>query len=105
MLQKLQAINVNGFHIILGPLSAHSESRSADGVTRGGYSFIDANGIIQTVHYVADATHGFRVAASNIPVDVNHARAHAAPPAPTVVDKVIVKAVVPNEYYKHEIVY
>lgn len=58
----------------VGPHSAHSESRSEDGVTRGGYSYIDANGKLQNVHYIADATHGFRVAASNIPVDPNHSR-------------------------------
>lgn len=86
-------------------MSAHSESRSADGVTRGGYSYIDANGIIQTVHYVADALNGFRVAASNIPVDVNHARGHARAPAPVASDKIIVRARTPNEYYKQEIVY
>nr|CAH7746160.1 unnamed protein product [Callosobruchus chinensis] len=56
----------------VGPLRSHSESRTADGVTRGGYSYIDANGIIQTVHYVADAVHGFRVAASNLPIDIHH---------------------------------
>ncbi|XP_072391642.1 uncharacterized protein [Diabrotica undecimpunctata] len=58
----------------VGPHSSHSESRSEDGVTRGGYSYIDANGILQTVHYIADAEHGFRVAASNIPVDPYHAK-------------------------------
>lgn len=52
-----------------GPLSSKSESRSADGVTRGGYSYIDANGILQTVHYVSDPVNGFRVAATNLPVD------------------------------------
>lgn len=91
--------------MVSGPLSAHSESRSPDGVTRGGYSYIDANGIIQNVHYITDATHGFRVAASNIPVDVNHARAHSVPQAPAPLGKVIVKAVVPNEHYNTDIVY
>lgn len=88
-------------------MSAHSETRSPDGVTKGGYSYIDANGIIQTVHYTADAVNGFRVAASNIPVDVNHARAHATPssPAHELNDKVIVKAVVPTNHYSAEIIY
>ncbi|XP_057651811.1 uncharacterized protein LOC130891220 isoform X1 [Diorhabda carinulata] len=58
----------------VGPHSAHSESRSEDGVTRGGYSYIDANGRLQNVHYIADANHGFRVAASNLPVDPHHSR-------------------------------
>ncbi|CAG7697511.1 unnamed protein product [Allacma fusca] len=50
-----------------GP-SAKSEVRTADGVTRGGYSYIDANGIVQQVQYVADPVNGFRVAATNLPV-------------------------------------
>lgn len=50
-----------------GPLSSKSETKSADGVTRGGYSYIDANGILQTVHYVSDPVNGFRVAATNLP--------------------------------------
>ncbi|XP_074031282.1 uncharacterized protein [Leptinotarsa decemlineata] len=88
-----------------GPLSGHSESRSADGVTRGGYSYIDANGIVQNVQYVADAENGFRVTASNIPIDVNHIQreAPAAPENPNN-DKVIVKAT-PANLYSHEIVY
>lgn len=93
--------------VFSGPLSAHSETRSPDGVTRGGYSYIDANGIIQTVHYTADAVNGFRVAATNIPVDVNHARAHAAPSPPALAsnDKVIVPAIVPANHYSAEIIY
>lgn len=51
-----------------GPLSSKSETRTADGVTRGGYSYIDANGILQTVHYVSDPVNGFRVAATNLPI-------------------------------------
>lgn len=48
-------------------LSAKQETRRADGITTGGYSYLDANGIVQNVNYVADAA-GFRVAASNLPV-------------------------------------
>lgn len=51
-----------------GGLSAKSETRSADGVTRGGYSYIDANGIVQSVNYVSDPVNGFRVAATNLPI-------------------------------------
>merc|ERR1712037_330775 len=35
--------------------------------TRGSYSYVDANGIVQTVNYISDAM-GFRVAATNLPV-------------------------------------
>nr|CAD7424385.1 unnamed protein product [Timema monikensis] len=44
-----------------------SEVKSFDGVTRGGYSYVDANGELQTVSYTADALNGFRVAATNLP--------------------------------------
>nr|CAD7455344.1 unnamed protein product [Timema tahoe] len=52
-----------------GGLSAKSEVKSFDGVTRGGYSYVDANGELQTVSYTADALNGFRVAATNLPKD------------------------------------
>nr|CAI5849070.1 unnamed protein product [Callosobruchus analis] len=52
------------------PTSAKSETKGADGVTRGGYSYIDTDGILQTVHYTADALNGFRVAATNLPRDL-----------------------------------
>merc|ERR1712073_281883 len=32
------------------PLSTKQELKTADGVTRGSYSYVDANGIIQTVN-------------------------------------------------------
>ena len=41
--------------------------KSPDGVTRGSYSYVDANGLLQTVQYISDAM-GFRVAATNLPV-------------------------------------
>jgi len=50
-----------------GP-SSKSEVKTADGVTRGSYSYVDANNIVQTVNYVADPVNGFRVAATNLPV-------------------------------------
>lgn len=59
-------------------LSAKAETKTFDGVTRGGYSFVDAAGKLQSVEYVSDAVNGFRVAASNLPV------APAAPAAPAV---------------------
>ncbi|XP_017878091.1 uncharacterized protein LOC108623804 [Ceratina calcarata] len=49
-----------------GDSSAKTESRSLDGTTRGAYSYIDPNGILQQVHYVADHN-GFRVMATNLP--------------------------------------
>lgn len=50
-----------------GPSAKH-EARSFDGVTRGGYSYVDAHGLVQSVNYVSDPVHGFRVAATNLPV-------------------------------------
>jgi hypothetical protein len=50
------------------PLSSRQETRSADGVTRGSYSYVDANGIAQLVEYTADAIHGFQVRATNLPI-------------------------------------
>ena len=41
--------------------------QTADGVTRGSYSYLDANGVYQTVNYISDAM-GFKVAATNLPV-------------------------------------
>lgn len=49
-------------------LSAKNEIKSADGQTIGAYSYLDADGKIQNVQYRSDALHGFRVAASNLPV-------------------------------------
>uniref|UniRef100_A0A1B0CRE0 Cuticle protein 6 n=2 Tax=Lutzomyia longipalpis TaxID=7200 RepID=A0A1B0CRE0_LUTLO len=46
--------------------SAKSELKTSDGITRGGYSYIDSNGKLQSVNYVSDAL-GFRVAATNLP--------------------------------------
>lgn len=55
-----------------GPLSSKVETKTADGITKGGYSYIDSNGILQTVHYTADPVNGFRVSATNIPVANQH---------------------------------
>ncbi|XP_072759987.1 LOW QUALITY PROTEIN: uncharacterized protein [Anoplolepis gracilipes] len=60
---------VHAYSYAGGP-SAKEEVRGLDGVTRGSYSYIDANGILQSVFYVADEG-GFRVAATNLPVDGN----------------------------------
>ena len=49
------------------PTQTKQELKTADGVTRGSYSYVDANGLVQTVNYISDAM-GFRVAASNLPV-------------------------------------
>lgn len=65
-------------------MSTKHESKSHDGTTHGGYSYVDAHGHVQSVKYVADAHHGFQiVAATNLPKgpEAIHAVApyHAAP--------------------------
>merc|ERR1712236_2335 len=50
-----------------GP-SARTEARNAYGVTTGSYQYIDANGLLQTVNYIADPVNGFRVAGTNLPL-------------------------------------
>lgn len=63
-----------------GPSAKH-EQRTADGVTRGGYSYVDANGLVQSVSYVSDPVNGFRAAGTNLPVDKT-----AAAPVPVYYD-------------------
>jgi len=65
-----------------GP-SSKAESKTADGVVRGAYSYIDGHGLVQSVNYVADPVNGFRVAATNLPVG-------PAPVAPVAVGHVAV---------------
>merc|ERR1712121_573038 len=48
-------------------MGVKQEVKTADGVVRGAYSYIDADGIVQTVNYISDAL-GFRVGATNLPV-------------------------------------
>ncbi len=50
-----------------GP-SSKMEMKTLDGITRGGYSYIDANGILQKVNYVSDPVNGFRVSGTNLPI-------------------------------------
>merc|ERR1712096_475874 len=47
--------------------SAKQEVGNTYGGVSGGYSYVDANGVLQQVQYVADAA-GFRVADSRLPV-------------------------------------
>ncbi|KAH8408675.1 hypothetical protein KR215_010467 [Drosophila sulfurigaster] len=47
------------------PLYSKHETRTADGVTHGSYSYVDATGKQQTVDYKADST-GFHVTASTL---------------------------------------
>lgn len=49
--------------------SSKSEVKTIDGVTRGGYSYVDPNGLVQQYHYVSDAVNGFRVTGTNLPVN------------------------------------
>jgi hypothetical protein len=37
------------------PTSSKQEFRTPDGVVQGTYSYVDANGVVQTVNYVSDA--------------------------------------------------
>lgn len=41
-------------------LSVKNEVKTADGVTRGAYSYVDAEGKLQSVEYSSDAVNGFR---------------------------------------------
>ena len=63
-----------------GPLSSKQEVKSADGVVRGSYSYLDANGQIQKVDYISDVL-GFRAVGTNIP-------GGASPSAPVMAPKV-----------------
>merc|ERR1712203_759203 len=74
--------------------SARTESKDAFGVTRGSYQYVDANGVLQTVNYIADDINGFRVAGTNIPV-APEAALVAAPVAP--VSAPLVAPVAPEE--------
>ncbi|KAL6958577.1 hypothetical protein U1Q18_048465, partial [Sarracenia purpurea var. burkii] len=49
-------------------VSSKIESKTADGITQGSYSYVDSNGIIQKVNYISDDINGFRVSGSNLPV-------------------------------------
>ena len=43
------------------PLSSHQESMSLNGVTKGPYSYVDPNGVLQKVDYIADPVNGYQV--------------------------------------------
>lgn len=47
--------------------SSKAEVKTLDGVTRGGYSYVDPNGHVQQYHYVSDPVNGFRVSGTNLP--------------------------------------
>lgn len=47
--------------------SSKAEVKTLDGITRGGYSYVDANGIVQQYQYVSDPVNGFRVSGTNLP--------------------------------------
>jgi hypothetical protein len=66
-----------------GP-SAKTETRTADGITRGGYSYIDGHGLVQSASYVSDPINGFRVAATNLPVGPSAPAAPLIAAAPAV---------------------
>ena len=64
-------------------MSSKQETRN-NGVVTGEYSYVDANGVLQTVKYISDEN-GFRVQATNLPVA----------PAPTPVVPELVPAPAP----------
>merc|ERR1712007_253811 len=64
--------------------SVKQEIKTADGVVRGAYSYVDSDGIVQNVNYIADAL-GFRVGATNLPVHHVAAPVQAAAAAPVAV--------------------
>merc|ERR1712025_1168842 len=70
------------------------EIKTADGVVRGAYSYIDADGLTQTVNYIADAL-GFRVGATNLPVHNIGAVDTAVEPAAPVESAAYVAPVAP----------
>ncbi|XP_069679341.1 cuticle protein 6-like [Periplaneta americana] len=49
-------------------LSSKNEVKTFDGFTRGAYSYVDSNGIVQSASYTADPVNGFKVSATNLPV-------------------------------------
>ena len=77
--------------------SAKQEFRTADGIVQGSYSYVDGNGIVQTVNYVSDEG-GFRVAATNLPVGPGPAAPVQQPlvPAPIVEQQPLVPAILPD---------
>merc|ERR1711902_234780 len=77
------------------PLSTKQELKTADGVTRGSYSYVDANGLVQTVNYISDAL-GFKVAATNLPV--HHVEGPHAEPVPEVQEAQVVEEPVVAAY-------
>merc|ERR1712209_11857 len=83
------------------PNSVKQEVKTADGVTRGSYSYVDADGIVQTVNYISDAL-GFRVGATNLPVhhvDAAPAVAPVAEVAQTVAEVAAPVAVAHNAHH------
>lgn len=68
-----------------GDTSAKQEVRTADGITRGGYSYLDAHGLVQSAQYVSDPVNGFRVAATNLPVGPGVPAAPVPAPVPVAV--------------------
>jgi len=69
------------------PSSSKQEVKTLDGVTRGGFSYVDANGQTQVANYYSDAT-GFHIARTDLPV---------APVAPEVAAVALPEAVAETE--------
>merc|ERR1740128_510493 len=78
------------------PTQTKQELKTADGVTRGSYSYVDANGLVQSVNYISDAM-GFRVAATNLPV--HHIDENAVDaPAPVATPNTVISPAVQYSY-------
>merc|ERR1712241_804780 len=76
--------------------SAKHEVGNAHGV-QGTYSYVDANGIVQTTNYIADDL-GFRVSATNLPVAPGTPNAVAPVAAPVVSVAATAPVVAPATY-------
>ncbi|XP_068218479.1 uncharacterized protein [Palaemon carinicauda] len=70
----------------VGDATIAHEVRTLDGAVRGSYTYLDANGKLQTANYVAD-DNGFRVEATNLP---------SAPAAPVIPKMLLPEPVKPT---------
>ncbi|XP_055615369.1 uncharacterized protein LOC129761661 [Toxorhynchites rutilus septentrionalis] len=95
------------------PNSQKHESKDAHGVTRGEYSYIDANGLVQKVKYIADPKHGFRVVGTNLQKgtlpaaavhEVAQSDTHAAAPRPHIHSRPVVPKRKDSSHHSHPVV-
>ena len=80
--------------------SSKQEFRTPDGIVQGTYSYVDANGILQTVNYISDAE-GFKVAATNLPkAPVADVVSEAVADVASIVEPATYAAPYAYQYYK-----